>query len=140
MRTMRVLNRLLALARKGCEDGSVLVLALGILRGRLHSVLSETPDRMVFEISGRRAILGVLVTADTTGLGLAFARGAGKEVAGTAIVDLITDVGLEECVDRRPPSSLQRLWMKRISVVRLCERSETYRDASRDHSRHLHRR
>lgn len=100
MCSVGVPDRLLALMSKQREDG-----------GALHDFclpadcvadcfLAKAADRMVFEVSGGRLVLGVLVATNATNDCFALDSSAGEEMAHAAIMILNAYfLRLEESVD-----------------------------------------
>ena len=72
-----------------------------------HSLKTEALDCMVFEVSSRSLVLGILIVANTPNTCFAFESGTGEEMAQVAIVILNRYVvKLEKTIDWRMPSLL----------------------------------
>jgi hypothetical protein len=108
MCSVRIPDRLLALMSEQGEDGGALRDSCLPADCVADSFLAKAADRVVFEVSSGRFVLGVLIAANAANNRFALESCAGEEMAQAAIVILNRYVvGLEETIDWRTPSLLK---------------------------------
>ena len=75
-----------------------------------HSLKTEASDCMVFEVSSRSLVLGILIAVNTPNTCFAFESSTGEAMAQAAVVILNRYVvKLEKTIDWRMPSLLKIL-------------------------------
>lgn len=85
---MRVLCRLFTFACKEGKDRAIAVSSLLAGNSSVNCIFSKTADSVIFEVSRRGFVLGVLKATDTACAHLALLSSACKEVARSAVIIL----------------------------------------------------